>query len=86
MYEEGKGITKNEGQAAIHYKQACDGGHPAGCSYLGTLYGNGRGVQKDLARATTLHKQACDGGEILGCLELARLSPSEVNAVLHDVR
>ena len=71
LFEQGRGVGKDEARAAALYTKACDGGDAEGCFNLGVLLEQGRGVDKDEARAATLFTKACDGGNTAGCSSLA---------------
>ena len=51
MYENGRGVAKDEARAVELYQAAADQGLAAAQCYLGVMYENGRGVAKDEARA-----------------------------------
>ena len=51
MYENGRGVAKDEARAVELYQAAADQGLAAAQCYLGFMYENGRGVAKDEARA-----------------------------------
>jgi hypothetical protein len=65
-------LPRNLAQAALLFKQACDGTVAVACFELGGLYETGQGVPKDLVRAAALMKQACSGGEPRGCAKVKR--------------
>lgn len=49
-------------------QQACSGGSPAGCTYLGFLALEGRaGIAADEALAKASFQTACDGGALIAC-------------------
>lgn len=52
MYEDGEGVSANDGLAAVFYRASCDArpdyrSTSDGCNYLAILYEEGRGVRKD---------------------------------------
>lgn len=60
LYESGaSGIKKDEMQAAVFYRKACEMYWSGACKSLADLYAEGRGVGKDLKRAASLYEQAC---------------------------
>jgi TPR repeat protein len=73
LYEEGRGVEKDERRAASLYEKACQGGNAGGCSNLGFLYLNGSGVERDESRAASLYEKACQGGFATGCSNLGFL-------------
>jgi TPR repeat protein len=73
VYEQGKGVPKDEKRAAGLYAQACDSGEMLACRNLGNAYVQGYGVSVDLRRATALFARACTGGVAKACNDQALL-------------
>ncbi len=48
MYDEGKGVPENDGEAARWYLTAADQGDATAQYMLGSMYDEGRGVRQDL--------------------------------------
>jgi TPR repeat protein len=67
MFDQGKGVAKDEARAAELYKKGCDGGLGPSCFNLGRMFTDGRGVAKDDARALELYRKACDNGVKPAC-------------------
>lgn len=65
------GARANPSRAATLYRQACDGGAPAGCAGLGSMLVRGEGVAPDAAEGTRLVEKACDMGQTDMCAFLA---------------
>lgn len=62
MYRNGKGVPKDDVQAAFWYRKAAEKGNMDAQSSLGTIYFNGEGVPKDDSQATFWwHKSAEQG-------------------------
>jgi TPR repeat protein len=70
LYQNARGVARNQAKAAALYERACEAGHALGCANLGAMVERGHGVPKDTARAATLYKRACDGGNLQGCSNL----------------
>ena len=59
MYEHGKGVQKNEGEAVRLYRLSAEQGHPGAQFNLATMYEHGRGgLQKDVLMAISLYHKA----------------------------
>jgi TPR repeat protein len=70
LYEHGRGVSANLGDARRLYNLACRRGSALGCSNLGVLYAKGRGVNEDEAVAARLFAQACTAGSEVACTNL----------------
>jgi TPR repeat protein len=53
MYSLGRGVTKNNQQAALWYKKAADQGNARAQNNLGQAYVNGQGVPQDYKQAAS---------------------------------
>ena len=73
LYEQGRGVQKNEALAQGYFTVACNLGEAAGCTNVGLVYLQGRGVDKDEALAEWYFTTACDRGHAAGCFHLASL-------------
>ena len=62
MYENGRGVPQNYGQAAIWYGKAADQGLADAQANLGWAYANGWGVPRDYAQAVVWYRKAADQG------------------------
>ena len=51
MYEQGRGVEKDEAEAVKWYRKAADQGDAGAQSIIGNVYAKGRGVAKDLTEA-----------------------------------
>jgi formylglycine-generating enzyme required for sulfatase activity len=49
MYEEGRGVDKDEAQAVAWYRKAAEEDHTRAQAALGRMFANGRGIAKDRA-------------------------------------
>jgi hypothetical protein len=58
-------------EAAPLFEQACEGGSPEGCWFLGIMYGTGQGVQENSSKSRMLLSRACDAGSAIGCYDAA---------------
>jgi len=63
MYATGRGVAKDDTEAARLYRLAADQGHAGGQFNLGWMYANGKGVAKDDAEAVRLFRLAADQGQ-----------------------
>jgi len=62
MYEEGKGIRENFGQALIWYRKAAAQKEAQGQNNLGRMYEQGRGVSQDYVQAVAWFRKAAEQG------------------------
>jgi clan AA aspartic protease (TIGR02281 family) len=65
MYEQGRGIARDDTEAVRLYRQAAQQGDAAAQNNLGYMYANGRGVARDDVEAVRLYKQAAQQGDAL---------------------
>jgi TPR repeat protein len=76
MPDDGRGVPKDDREAARLYKLAADQGNAAGQAYLGIFYEQGRGgLPKDDREAARLYKLAADQGNAYAEDDLKRLAP-----------
>ncbi len=60
LYENGSGsIKRDEMQAAVFYRKACEMHWAAGCKNLADLYFEGRGITRDEKKAAEVYEMAC---------------------------
>jgi hypothetical protein len=88
--------AKDYAQAAVFYRDACNGGVAWACFSLGTFLREGSGVLKDAASAAVAYGQACDGGVQKGCaglglmydegLGVSRVNPEQRNCTVRRVQ
>ena len=71
MYAHGRGVSKDDAQAAAWHRKAADQGNPFGERNLGLMYENGRGVAQDVNGAVAWYRKAAAGGN-----QAARRNPS----------
>jgi len=62
-YELGRGVAKNEAEAARWYRKAADRGAAVGALNLARLYNDGRGVPKDDAQASAWYVKSAELGD-----------------------
>ena len=60
MYQNGRGVAKDEAEAASWYPKAAEQGDARGQFNLGKMYGLGRGVPKDETQAVAWLRKAAD--------------------------
>lgn len=58
LYSEGRGVAKDEVEAARLYRQACVDGATTACEHLSQALERGRGVAKDADAAARAHARA----------------------------
>ncbi len=74
LHNRGTGTARDLAVAALYYQRGCDGGDPAGCNNLGTIYQFGAlGLAADRARAAALYERACHAGHLEACANLGSL-------------
>ena len=62
MYEEGRGVPRDDQLAVQWYRKAAEQGHAAGQNNLGWMYAEGRGVPKDDRLAVQWFRKAAKQG------------------------
>ncbi|MCX8506798.1 MAG: tetratricopeptide repeat protein, partial [Alphaproteobacteria bacterium] len=62
IYVQGRGVAKDEAQAAYWYRKAAEQGYAQGQFYLGTMYQFGSGVTKDDVQAVNWYRKAAEQG------------------------
>ncbi|WP_347139085.1 tetratricopeptide repeat protein, partial [Paracoccus sp. SSK6] len=67
LYENGKGVPKNEAYAASLYRSACASSDGVGCRNIGELYETGEGVEMDIFQAEYFFQKACELGDNISC-------------------
>jgi TPR repeat protein len=70
MYEQGRGVPKDDAQAVAWYRKAVEQGFAFGQAHLGIMYEQGRGVPKDDAQAVAWYRKAAEQGNALGQVRL----------------
>jgi uncharacterized protein len=73
MYENGKGVAKDEAEAVRWFRKAADAGNAVGMQNVGVMYRDGRGVAKDEAEAVRWYRKAADAGNTLGMYSLGNM-------------
>jgi hypothetical protein len=73
LYEKGKGLKQNLGEAAALYRKACEGDEMDGCAKLAVLFQQGKGLSRDVERGAALYHKACDGGGMQACVALGQM-------------
>jgi uncharacterized protein len=63
MYEQGYGVTHDQGKAVAWFEKAAEQGEANGQYRLGSLYYHGRGVPRDLAQAAKWYTRAAQQGD-----------------------
>ena len=62
MYEQGRGVPRDDVAAAVLYRKVAEQGHAHGQCNLGFMYEQGRGVPQDDAAAAIWYRKAADRG------------------------
>ena len=73
MYTNGKGVLKDEAEAARWFRMAAEQGHAKAQFALGFMYGNGQGVRKDEAEAVRWFRMAAEQGDDIGQFSLGTM-------------
>ncbi len=73
MFDKGRGVARNAGEAALWYGRAALADHAAAQASLGTLYEFGDGVATNLAEALRLYRLSADKGDPHGMTSLGYL-------------
>jgi TPR repeat protein len=63
MYENGKGLAKNEAEAAKWYRRAAEQGYALAQALLGIMYEDGKGLPKSEAEAAKWYRRAAEQGD-----------------------
>ena len=64
-YQHGKGVSRDESEAARWYRKAADQGHAEAQYQLALMYDQGEGVAQDAAEAQRWYRAAADQGHAL---------------------
>src|SRR5262249_12404059 len=62
-YAEGRGVARDDAEAARWYRRAADANHAAAVLTLGWIYIDGRGVPRDEAAGIALHERVAAFGD-----------------------
>ena len=62
LYYRGRGVNRDDYQAANWFRRAAEQGEAAAQLYLGNMYAEGQGVPQDSAEAATWYRRAADQG------------------------
>jgi TPR repeat protein len=65
MYEDGKGVLKDDEAAVKWYRKAAEQGYASAQNNLGWMYATGTGVPKDMTKAKYWINKAYEGGSKL---------------------
>ena len=65
MYENGRGVRRNDAEAVRWYRRAAEQGFAAAQSALGVMYAKGRGVPQSDKEAVRWFRRAAEGGDAL---------------------
>jgi eukaryotic-like serine/threonine-protein kinase len=69
----GRGVEKNEAEAAKLFGRACEKGDMPACGALALQHMNGDGVPRSPGTASEYYRKACDGGDYLSCADFAEM-------------
>ena len=70
MYENGRGVAQDDGEAVSWYRRAAEQGDASGQFNLGVMYENGRGVAQDDGEAVSWYRRAAEQGDASGQFNL----------------
>jgi Sel1 repeat len=62
LYDKGRGVQRNDREAAIWYRRAAEQGYAPAQSNLGSMYLNGRGVESSDREAVVWYRRAAEQG------------------------
>jgi len=85
MYENGRGVPKDESEAASWYLEAAQQGDVKAMNNLGSMYRDGRGVAKDAREAVRWFKSAAEAGHATAQVNLG-LQYEQGSGVPKDAR
>jgi hypothetical protein len=74
MYENGRGVAKDDAEAVQWYRKAAEQGYALGQNNLGVMYRDGRGVARDDALAVSWLRKAAEQGNSLAQKNLASMN------------
>ena len=74
MYEDGRGVEKDDKKAVELYFKSAEQGNSFGQYYLGLMYQYGRGVEKDLKKAIEWYSKSAEQGNSFAQYPLKRLT------------
>ena len=73
IYHAGRGVKRDDAEAAQWFRKAAEQGHTGAQVNLGILYANGWGVKQDPAEAARWYRAAADQGDVDAQYRLSRL-------------
>ena len=73
MYDEGRGVAKDDAEAVKWYRKAAEQGYASAQHNLGVCYADGEGVEKDEDEAVKWLRRAAEQGESAAKEALKRL-------------
>jgi serine/threonine protein kinase/TPR repeat protein len=73
MYEEGRGVEKDEVEALKWYRKAAEQGDTWVQNHVGKMYENGRGADKDYVEALKWYRKAAEQGYSWGQVHLGNM-------------
>ena len=73
MYDEGRGVIKDDYEAVKWYRKAAEQGYASAQHNLGVCYANGEGVTQDDVEAVKWFRRAAEQGEAAAKEALKRL-------------
>eukprot|EP00614_Pseudopedinella_elastica_P014111 CAMPEP_0172581742 /NCGR_PEP_ID=MMETSP1068-20121228/1075_1 /TAXON_ID=35684 /ORGANISM="Pseudopedinella elastica, Strain CCMP716" /LENGTH=71 /DNA_ID=CAMNT_0013374845 /DNA_START=15 /DNA_END=226 /DNA_ORIENTATION=- len=62
MYDQGRGVSRSDKEAAAWWRKAADQGHAGAQFNLGDMYEEGRSVPKNIAKALSWFRKAAAQG------------------------
>jgi TPR repeat protein len=63
MYQNGRGVTKDESEAVKWYRKSAEQGNEPAQYNLGVMYANGLGVAKDESEAVKWYRKSAEQGD-----------------------
>ena len=74
MYDNGRGVFRDDAEAMRWYRLAADQGYARAQNNLGNMYVNGEGVAKDYEEAALWYRLAAEQGFAIGQYNLGSMS------------
>ena len=83
-YENGKGVAKDEAQAALWFRKAAEQGDALAQDILGYLYANGKGVGMDKVQAVAWYRKAAEQGNVNAQFNLAMAYKNGIGLIKNE--
>ena|SRR5438067_13264412 len=71
LYQKGRGVTQNFGEAMNYYRAAAAQGNANAMYDIGTLFENGQGVETNVVEAARWYLRSAERGSVVGAYDVA---------------